>query len=120
MEDIVPIYNIEHDQLVIMNHVIRKELEEVTDNVVDDILSKGITELDIEEILIRLKEIKPSRRYINAAIAMICRKLVDNGKLLVCIPDIQINLDNLPSSFTKNYTYRVVDIKWENILYKML
>lgn len=110
----------EKEQLVIMNHTIRKELEEVTDSIVNDILSRGIIELSIEEMLIEFKNIRPSRRYINAAIAMICRKLVDNGKLLVCIPDIQINLDNLPSSFTKNYTYRVVDIKWENILYKML
>lgn len=110
------IHNIEHQQLTVINSAIREDLEEIVDKVVDDILA-GETRMSTEQLIVKLRGIRPHHRYINAAIAMICRKLVKHDKVLVCIPNIDIKSDNEKqrSSLIRNYIYIAVDIETDTL-----
>ena len=105
------IYDIEHQQLVIMNAAIMKDLDEITDKVLMNIpFGKRFS---IENLLVSFGEIKSYKaRYVNAAIAMIARKLAKQGKLLICIPEADIDI--LPGwTHISSFKYQVVDMELE-------
>lgn len=105
------IHDIEHQQLIIMNSAIRKDLEEITDRVIESIpVGKRFS---IENLLVsfgKAKVYKPS--YVNAAIAMVARKLAKQGKVLVCIPEVDVDILPGWTQFS-SFKYQVVDMELE-------